>query len=162
LLTWGRYDERGIVLSAELPRSTNKVLENVKIRHVAKYRSAINGNAHLVVDMVDMLMIDRRPPRFAAIRQPPGVRNGIPSRWYEASITSVPADAMFAKNATLRVGDRSSWTLRDMERNAVFMNLTQHAISMMPHMTAVGCHNDNGLSAAWGLPSEDPEPDPFW
>ena len=152
-----------MVLSAELPSWTTKTLQNIKIRHVAKYLSAINGKASLSIDMVDAMMVDRQHmPRFAAMRLPPGMHNGIPARWYEASIRSVHAEAMFARNATLEVGDAPAWTMQELVEDGAVDDLVGHAIAMMPSLVTVGCHNDNGFSAAWGLPAEEPEPDGFW
>lgn len=70
-------------------------------------------------------------------------KEGFPSRWYEAAITSRAAEHMLSENQELRFGEVASWTSETFRLFAIVPDLAEPALRMVQEMDSVGARNDN-------------------
>ncbi|PHH78784.1 hypothetical protein CDD80_6240 [Ophiocordyceps camponoti-rufipedis] len=125
-------------------------VDNINVRHVARYRLGRNSNSLLSVTMVRKLdkgerQGTRRQWQTGQARVP---YRGTPIIWYEAALSSLKAEQMLAENRDMTVGSRASWDCERLEAEGVLDDVCRPAFGIITQMDDIGQLNDNGLRMA--------------
>lgn len=125
-------------------------VDNINVRHVARYRLGRKSNSLLSVTMVRKLdkgerQGTRRQWQTGQARVP---YRGTPIIWYEATLSSLKAEEMLAENRDMTVGSRVSWDCDRLEAEGVFEDVCRPGFGIITQMDDIGQLNDNGLRMA--------------
>lgn len=63
---------------------------------------------------------------------------GRASLWFEASLSSAKAEALFKTNESLGLGEEAAWTVESMEEAGCFKALWEPALAMVKQMDHIG------------------------
>ncbi|KAL2126851.1 hypothetical protein VTI74DRAFT_131 [Chaetomium olivicolor] len=69
-------------------------------------------------------------------------------RWFEASIISLELENLCCQNAPLKVGEKTSWDVKDLKARGIFSTLYAPALQMVRVMDHIGRRDDNRLAEA--------------
>ncbi|PFH56859.1 hypothetical protein XA68_15854 [Ophiocordyceps unilateralis] len=122
-------------------------VDSINVRHVARYRQGGDSNSLLSVTMVRKLdkgekQETRRQWHTSPARSP---HNGTPIIWYEASVSSLKAQDMFAENYDMALGSRATWDGDELEAEGVLEDICRPGFGIITQMDDIGSLNDNGL-----------------
>ncbi|SPO00907.1 uncharacterized protein DNG_03655 [Cephalotrichum gorgonifer] len=127
-------------------------VDQVRVRHVARYRDGHRGNTVLNITMwqatnTEWDAVDDNDRGTRHIRVEPSENDdtkGLANVWYEASISSVRLEKVLEENATIEFGDEVKWAKAKLKEEGVFKNLYHPAIGMVEQMDGIGSSNNNG------------------
>ncbi|POR39804.1 Uncharacterized protein TPAR_00024 [Tolypocladium paradoxum] len=138
-------DKGEVVVETTTDERLGATVDSVKIRHVAQYRHQETGGSMLSLTMVKRLVPagkQAKRMKWSVTRQH---TKGAPYLFYEASVSSVRAEELFAENRDMRLGEETTWDCDKLEREGVFEDLCRRAFGMVTQMNHIGLLNDNGL-----------------
>lgn len=127
-------------------------VDQVRVRHVARYRDGKHGNTLLNITMwqatnMDLEAGDDGNRSTRHIRVEPSENKdtkGLANVWYEASISSVRLEKVFLENAGMEFGEEVKWAEAQLKEEGVFKSLYRPAICMVEAMDQIGSGNNNG------------------
>lgn len=148
----------------EQPKGGGIVIEDVEVRHAARYKSNTSNSGLLTITMTRPMAADvdyRKDPSvfrcssyFAKTHgnPTPGDYNRInkPGEWFEMSLSSRRVEELFQENAGMDFGQAAGWTAEALDNEGVFGDICRPAFSMVSMMDGIGLANDNGLAAMVG------------
>jgi len=130
----------------------------VRVRHIARYTTR---NGQSILDLTGVRAMDVSFPdgggddnnsRLEASPATEAIEKGIFSCWYEASVSSAKAEAIFAENETLAIGDESRWDVGTLTVAGVLEAVYKPALEMIRQMDGVGAKVDNGQGSKLQAP----------
>lgn len=127
-------------------------VDQVRVRHIARYRDGKDGNTLLNITMwqatnMDLDAVDDGNHSTRHIKVEPSENDdtkGLANVWYEASISSVRLEKVFEENAKMEFGEEVQWTEAQLKEEGAFKSLYRPAIGMVEAMDQVGSGNNNG------------------
>ncbi|KAF7558889.1 hypothetical protein G7046_g5266 [Stylonectria norvegica] len=144
-------DEKGHVhIKAEQDQTLGYSIAGMNIRHVANYRHGVDGRSCLTITMTRIVKRgdNFRPgmSTYTGFTCPvPVPGEGCPTQWFEAAITSTRAEELLMENVELEVGDKTSWTPEQFQKEGAFDQLCEPTLRMIAQMDEVGRTNNNGF-----------------
>lgn len=127
-------------------------VDQVRVRHVSRYRDGRDGGTLLNITMwqatnLDLEAGDDDDRSTRHIKGEPSENDdtkGLANVWYEASISSVRLERVFSENAEMEFGEEVQWTEAQLKEEGAFKSLYRPAICMVEAMDQIGSGNNNG------------------
>lgn len=139
-------------LRFELNPSYGVAVDQVRVRHVARYQDGDNGNTYLDITMWQDTKLaaeasDGRNDKARIMKVTPSEKDdkhGLANTWYEAHFSSRHAEEIFAENETVEFGEEAQWRVKTLKEKGVFQSLYKPAVGMVEKIDDIGSTNDNG------------------
>lgn len=156
LITWISVSESTFFskpqLKFEVSSNRGVAVDQVRVCHIAHYKSSHHEEVHLdvvmwqdtylAVEISEEPSKDTRTINVTASRK--AARRGLANTWYEASLSSRNLEMAFKENEMMEFGDESQWTVNELKENGSFENLYSTAVRMIERIDCIGDVNDNG------------------